>query len=248
MKQKTYVEDIERALYDIRDADESVYKSDAGLTEEIIRDISAKKKDPAWMLEFRLKSLEVYNKIPLPIWGPDISSLNMDEIITYVKPNAKQVTDWSEVPEEIKNTFDRLGIPEAEKKSLAGVGAQYDSEVVYHNIQENLTKQGVVYTDMETALVEHEDIVREYFMTLVPPKDHKFAALHGAVWSGGSFVYVPAGINVEIPLQSYFRLNAAGAGQFEHTLIIVEKGANLHFIEGCSAPKYNVTNLHAGCV
>jgi len=174
--------------------------------------------------------------------------LNMDEIITYVKPNAKQVTDWSEVPEEIKNTFDRLGIPEAEKKSLAGVGAQYDSEVVYHNIQENLTKQGVVYTDMETALVEHEDIVREYFMTLVPPKDHKFAALHGAVWSGGSFVYVPAGINVEIPLQSYFRLNAAGAGQFEHTLIIVEKGANLHFIEGCSAPKYNVTNLHAGCV
>ena len=199
MKQKTYVEDIERALYDIRDADESVYKSDAGLTEEIIRDISAKKNDPAWMLDFRLKSLEIYNKISLPVWGPDISSLNMDEIITYVKPDAKQVSDWSEVPEEIKNTFDRLGIPEAEKKSLAGVGAQYDSEVVYHNIQENLTKQGVVYTDMETALVEHEDIVREYFMTLVPPKDHKFAALHGAVWSGGSFVYVPAGVKVEMP-------------------------------------------------
>ena len=156
--------------------------------------------------------------------------------------------NWQEVPEDIKDTFDRLGIPEAEKTSLAGVGAQYDSEVVYHSIQESLVKQGVVYTDMETALVEYEDIVKQYFMKLVPPKDHKFAALHGAVWSGGSFVYVPEGVDVEIPLQSYFRLNAPGAGQFEHTLIIVEKGANLHFIEGCSAPKYNVTNLHAGCV
>ena len=161
------------------------------------------------MLEFRLNALEVYNKISLPTWGPNISGLNMDEIVTYVKPNAKQVSDWSEVPEEIKNTFDRLGIPDAEKKSLAGVGAQYDSEVVYHNIQKNLTSQGVVYTDMETALREHEDIVREYFMTLVPPKDHKFAALHGAVWSGGSFVYVPKNVEVKIPLQSYFRLNAA---------------------------------------
>ena len=245
---KTYIEDIERTLYDIRNADNSIYKSDAGLTEEIIRDISAKKNDPAWMLEFRLKSLETYKKIDLPTWGPDISELNMNEIVTYVKPNAKMVGDWSEVPEEIKNTFDRLGIPDAEKKSLAGVGAQYDSEVVYHSIQQSLVKQGVIYTDMETALVEYEDIVREYFMTLVPPKDHKFAALHGAVWSGGSFVYVPEGVQVKIPLQSYFRLNAAGAGQFEHTLIIVEKGASLHFIEGCSAPKYNVTNLHAGCV
>ena len=245
---KNYIADIERALYDVRDEDKSVYKSDAGLTEEIIRDISARKKDPPWMLEFRLKSLEVYKKISLPIWGADISELNMDEIVTYVKPNAAQVNDWSQVPDEIKNTFDRLGIPAAEKKSLAGVGAQYDSEVVYHSVQKRLTDLGVVYTDMETALVEHEDIVREYFMTLVPPKDHKFAALHGAVWSGGSFVYVPAGVDVKIPLQSYFRLNAAGAGQFEHTLIIVEPGAKLHFIEGCSAPRYNVTNLPAGCV
>lgn len=248
MTTKNYIQDIERALYDVRDADKSIYKSDAGLTEEIIRDISARKNDPPWMLEFRLKSLETYKKISLPTWGPDISELNMDEIVTYVKPNAKQVDDWSQVPDEIKNTFDRLGIPDAEKKSLAGVGAQYDSEVVYHSVQKRLTDQGVVYTDMETALVEHEDIVREYFMTLVPPKDHKFAALHGAVWSGGSFVYVPAGVDVKIPLQSYFRLNAAGAGQFEHTLIIVEPGAKLHFIEGCSAPRYNVTNLHAGCV
>ena len=247
-KKKTYVEDIERTLYDIRNEDRSAYKTQQGLTEEIIRDISRQKHDPAWMLEFRLKSLDVYHSISLPTWGPDLSELNMDEIVTYVKPDAKMTGNWKEVPEEIKDTFDRLGIPEAEKTSLAGVGAQYDSEVVYHSIQEDLVKQGVVYTDMETALREHEDLVKEYFMTLVPPKDHKFAALHGAVWSGGSFVYVPEGVQVEIPLQSYFRLNAAGAGQFEHTLIIVEPHANLHFIEGCSAPKYNVTNLHAGCV
>ncbi len=245
---KTFIEDIERTLYDIKNKDTSVYKSDSGLTEEIVRDISARKNDPPWMREFRLQSLATYNRLGLPQWGPDISALNMDDIITYVKPDAKMVGSWQEVPADIKDTFERLGIPEAEKKSLAGVGAQYDSEVVYHNIQEDLVKQGVVYTDMESALTEHEAIVKEYFMTLVPPKDHKFAALHGAVWSGGSFVYVPAGVKVDIPLQSYFRLNAAGAGQFEHTLIIVEKGASLHFIEGCSAPKYNVTNLHAGCV
>ena len=248
MAKKTYIEDIERTLYDIKNIDRSIYKTHAGLTEEVVRDISKRKNDPQWMTDFRLKSLEVYHSLKLPTWGPDISRLNMDEIVTYVKPNAKLAENWDEVPEEIKNTFDRLGIPDAEKKSLAGVGAQYDSEVVYHSIQKRLTDQGVIYTDMETALIEHEDIVREYFMTLVPPKDHKFAALHGAVWSGGSFVYVPKNVNVKIPLQSYFRLNAAGAGQFEHTLIIVEEGASLHFIEGCSAPKYNVTNLHAGCV
>ena len=248
-KKKTYVEDIERALYDIKDVDRSAYKSRSGLTEDIICDISKRKNDPDWMLEFRLKALETYEKTPLPTWGPDISELNMDDIVTYVQPNAKMTGNWKEVPEDIKNTFDRLGIPEAEQKqSLAGVGAQYDSEVVYHSIQDDLVKQGVIYTDMETALWEQGDVVREYFMKLVPPKDHKFAALHGAVWSGGSFVYVPEGVHVEIPLQSYFRLNAAGAGQFEHTLIIVEKGGSLHFIEGCSAPKYNVTNLHAGCV
>ena len=172
----------------------------------------------------------------------------MDEITAYVQPDAKMTGNWKDVPTDIKDTFDRLGIPEAEKKSLAGVGAQYDSEIVYHSLQKNMADKGVIYTDMETAIREHEDIVKEYFMTLVPPKDHKFAALHGAVWSGGSFVYVPEGVQVDIPLQSYFRLNAAGAGQFEHTLIIVEPGASLHFIEGCSAPKYNVTNLHAGCV
>ena len=247
-KKKTFVEDIERTLYDIKDADNSVYKSESGLTEDIIRDISARKHDPEWMLEFRLKSLETYNKLSLPTWGPSLQDLDMDRIITYVQPDAKMTGNWKDVPEDIKDTFDRLGIPEAEQKSLGGVGAQYDSEVVYHSIQEDMVKQGVIYTDMETAIREHEDIVKEYFMKLVPPKDHKFAALHGAVWSGGSFVYVPAGVQVKMPLQSYFRLNAAGAGQFEHTLIIVEPGASLHFIEGCSAPKYNVTNLHAGCV
>jgi len=247
-KQKTYVADIERTLYDIRNEDHSAYKSQSGLTEDIILDISKRKHDPEWMRDFRLQSLKIYNELPMPTWGPDISSLHMDDIVTYVQPDAKMTGNWAEVPTDIKSTFDRLGIPDAEQKSLAGVGAQYDSEVVYHSLQQNMADQGVIYTDMETAIREHEDIVKEYFMTLVPPKDHKFAALHGAVWSGGSFVYVPAGVHVDIPLQSYFRLNAAGAGQFEHTLIIVEPGASLHFIEGCSAPKYNVTNLHAGCV
>ena len=247
-KKKTFVEDIERTLYDIRNEDHSVYKSESGLTPDIIRDISRRKHDPAWMTEFRLKALDTYNHIGLPTWGPDISELDMDKIVTYVQPDAKMTGNWKDVPEDIKDTFDRLGIPEAEKTSLGGVGAQYDSEVVYHSIQEDMVKQGVIYTDMETAIREHEDLVKEYFVKLVPPKDHKFAALHGAVWSGGSFVYVPAGVHVKMPLQSYFRLNAAGAGQFEHTLIIVEPGASLHFIEGCSAPKYNVTNLHAGCV
>ncbi|MBE6085683.1 MAG: Fe-S cluster assembly protein SufB [Selenomonas ruminantium] len=247
-KKKTYVEDIERTLYDIKNEDHSAYKSHSGLTPEIVRDISKRKHDPEWMTEFRLKSLEVYNSLELPTWGPSLEELHMDDIVTYVQPDAKMTGSWEEVPEAIKDTFDRLGIPKAEKTSLGGVGAQYDSEVVYHSIQEDMVKQGVIYTDMETALVEQGDIVKEYFMTLVPPKDHKFAALHGAVWSGGSFVYVPEGVHVEMPLQSYFRLNAAGAGQFEHTLIIVEKNASLHFIEGCSAPKHNVTNLHAGCV
>ena len=189
-RKKTQVADIERTIYDITNEDRSSYKSQSGLTEEIIRDISEKKNDPQWMLDFRLKSLDVYHAMPMPAWGPDLSELNMDEIVTYVRPAAKMVGDWNEVPEDIKDTFDRLGIPEAEKTSLAGVGAQYDSEVVYHSIQESLVEQGVVYTDMETALQEYGDIVQQYFMTLVPPKAHKFAALHGAVWSGGSFVYV----------------------------------------------------------
>ena len=198
---------------------------------------------------FRLESLQIYNQLQVPNWGPSIEGLNMDEIVTYVRPNTHMSAKWSDVPKDIKDTFERLGIPQAERKSLAGVGAQYDSELVYHNVREEVAAQGVVYTDIESALNgEYADMVRSHFMKLVKPTDHKFAALHGAVWSGGSFVYVPPGVSVEIPLQSYFRLNAPGAGQFEHTLIIVDEGADLHFIEGCSAPKYNVANLHAGCV
>ena len=202
-----------------------------------------------WMQNFRLESLQIYNEMKVPDWGPSIEGLNMDDIVTYVRPNTKMSAKWSDVPEDIKDTFEKLGIPQAERKSLAGVGAQYDSELVYHNVREEVAAQGVVYTDMESALTgEYADMVKKHFMKLVTPRDHKFAALHGAVWSGGSFVYVPPGVSVEIPLQSYFRLNAPGAGQFEHTLIIVDEGAYLHFIEGCSAPKYNVANLHAGCV
>lgn len=247
-KKKTYVADVERTLYDIRDEDRSSYKTAKGLTEDIVRDISAKKEEPEWMLQKRLEALRIYHQMPMPTWGPDISALHMDDIVTYVRPDTKMTGNWKEVPKEIKDTFDRLGIPEAEKTSLAGVGAQYDSEVVYHSIQKELADQGVLYTDFETAVKEYPEIVQEYFMTLIPPTAHKFAALHGAVWSGGSFVYVPEGVHVDIPLQSYFRLNAAGAGQFEHTLIVCEKNSSLHFIEGCSAPKYNVTNLHAGAV
>ena len=185
----------------------------------------------------------------MPDWGPPIDGLDMDHIVTYVKPKTKMQASWDEVPEDIKNAFEKLGIPQAEREALAGVGAQYDSELVYHNVRKDVEAQGVVYTDMESALTgKYEDMVREHFMKLVPVNDHKFAALHGAVWSGGSFVYAPPGSKVEIPLQSYFRLNAPGAGQFEHTLIIVDEGADVHFIEGCSAPKYNIANLHAGCV
>ena len=249
MEEKTYVDDIDRSLYDFRNEDKDAYRIQEGLTREIVEKISREKHDPEWMLEFRLKSLDIYNKLQVPNWGPSIDGLNMDNIVTYVRPNTNMQGKWEDVPEDIKDTFDRLGIPQAEQSSLAGVGAQYDSEVVYHNVRKEVEEQGVIYTDMESALNgPYAEMVHEHFMKLVPPTDHKFAALHGAVWSGGSFVYVPKGVSVAIPLHSYFRLNAKGAGQFEHTLIIVDDDAYLHFIEGCSAPKYNVANLHAGCV
>ncbi len=242
------IEEIDRGVYDIKNKDDYDFKIQKGITREIIEEISKQKNEPEWMKEIRLKSLEIYNQLELPTWGPDLSELNMEEIATYVRPKSKLNNNWDDVPEDIKNTFDKLGIPEAEKRSLSGVGAQYDSEVVYHSIKEDLVKQGVIYTDMETAVKEYPEIVKEHFMKCVPANDHKFVALHGAVWSGGSFVYVPKGVKVDIPLQSYFRLNSPESGQFEHTLIIVDEGASLHFIEGCSAPKYNKVNLHAGCV
>ena len=248
-REKTYVEDIDRSVYDIKNDEKDAYRLQEGLTPAIVEQLSREKKDPPWMELFRLRSLQIYNGMKVPDWGPSLEGLNMDEIVTYVRPNTRMTAKWSEVPKEIKDTFERLGIPQAERKSLAGVGAQYDSELVYHNVRQEVAEQGVVYTDMESALKgEYAEMVQKHFMKLVKPTDHKFAALHGAVWSGGSFVYVPPGVSVTIPLQSYFRLNAPGAGQFEHTLIIVDEGADLHFIEGCSAPKYNVANLHAGCV
>ena len=248
-RKKTYVADIERGVYDIKDKMHHKFTTGKGLTEEIVRKISEKKNEPQWMLEYRLKALEVFNSKPVPTWGPDLSDLDINDIVHYLEPDAKIMSDnWDDVPDYIKSTFDRLGIPEAERQSLAGVGAQYDSEVVYHSVHKELTEQGVIYTDIETAIKEHEDLVKQYFMKVITMHDHKFSALHGAVWSGGSFVYVPKGVKVNMPLQSYFRLNAAEAGQFEHTLIIVEEGADLHFIEGCSAPKYKKNVLHAGAV
>ena len=249
VEEKTRVDAIDRSLYDFKDKLDPALIVDSGLTEDVVRQISMEKNDPEWMTEFRLNSLKTYNELDIPNWGPPIDGLDMDNIVTYVRPKGEMSAKWEEVPEDIKNTFEKLGIPQSERLSLAGVGAQYDSEVVYHNVRKEVAAQGVVYTDIESALTgDMADMVRSHFMKLIPASEHKFAALHGAVWSGGSFVYVPKGVSVEIPLQSYFRLNAPGAGQFEHTLIIVEDDAYLHFIEGCSAPKYNIANLHAGCV
>ena len=252
-EEKSNIADINREFYDFRyeESEKDFYRIEAGLNPEIVSKLSEEKGDPEWMKEFRLKSLEQYNKMGVSTdWMPNIDGLHMEDIATYVRPKTEMSGKWEDVPDDIKDTFEKLGIPEAERKSLAGVGAQYDSELVYHNIQDEVAKQGVVYLGFEEALKSEEwgPMVKEYFMTLITPKDHKFAALHGAVWSGGSFVYVPKGVKLSFPLQSYFRLNAKGAGQFEHTLIFVDEGADLHFIEGCSAPKYNVANLHAGAV
>lgn len=221
----------------------------SGLTAELIEEISASKKEPTWMRDFRLECLQLYKQAPLPAWMPDISGLDLDKIVTYVRPGQAQTTSWEQVPAAIRQTFSELGIPQAEEKFLAGVSAQYDSELIYHRVQELAAEAGVYYSDLETALqTDYEPVIRQHFMKLITPQEHKFAALHGAVWSGGSFVYVPAEVELTLPLQSYFRLNAKGAGQFEHTLIILEPKAKLHFIEGCSAPRYNVASLHAGAV
>ncbi len=248
-REKTQVENIDRSIYDIANENVDSYQVEAGLTKDIVEQISKEKNDPEWMHDFRLKALDIYNSMDVPDWGPSLSGLDMNNIVTYVRPNTTMSAKWSDVPKDIKDTFDRLGIPKAERESLAGVGAQFDSELVYHNVRAEVEAQGVVYSDIESALHgPYADMIQDHFMKLLTPRDHKFQALHAAVWSGGSFVYVPKGVKVEIPLQSYFRLNAPGAGQFEHTLIIVDEGADLHFIEGCSAPKYNVANLHAGSV
>ena len=241
---------VTRELFDHADSENLTFKVPQGLTRETVIAISEYKNEPDWMLQKRLEAFETFQRLPMPNWGPDISSLDLNKITYFAIPNAKNnSTDWEELPEEIKKTFDKLGIPEAEKKALAGVGAQYESSVVYHNIKKEWEDKGVIFLDMDVAIQEHPELVKKYFMAqCVPVSLHKFVALHAAVWSGGTFLYVPENVKIDLPLQAYFRMNAKKMGQFEHTLIIVEKGAQVHYVEGCSAPQYNVNSLHAGCV
>ncbi|NLE83381.1 MAG: Fe-S cluster assembly protein SufB [Chloroflexi bacterium] len=234
--------------YDFSDPDRSSFKSRKGLDEEVVRQISSFKEEPEWMLQFRLKAYRHYMERPMPNWGPDLSGLDLDEIYFYVRPEEIDQKSWDDVPEAIKNTFDRLGIPEAEQRYLAGVGAQYDSEMVYHNINERLEKQGVIFLSIENGLKQYPDLFKEYFSTVVPIQDNKFAALNSAVWSGGSFVYVPKGVKVDLPLQAYFRLNNASIGQFERTLIIADEGSQVHYVEGCTAPTYTTESYHSGVI
>jgi len=234
--------------YGFHDPEKYVFKSGKGLSRQVVEEISEYKNEPRWMRDFRLRALEIFWRKPMINWGADLSELDFDEIHYYVRPTDRPGHSWEEVPEDIRRTFDRLGIPEAEKKFLGGVGAQYESEVVYHSLREEWQKQGVIFVDTDTAVREQPDLVREYFGTVVPPADNKFAALNSAVWSGGSFIYVPEGVSVKIPLQAYFRINAEAMGQFERTLIIVEPGAFVHYVEGCTAPIYSRDSLHSAVV
>jgi Fe-S cluster assembly protein SufB len=244
------------ARFEFKKEESSAFRAEKGaLDEETIRLISEDKDEPEWMLERRLRALRQFHEMPMPNWNagePDLSEVDIEEIVPYIRPDIDMrggVDDWEELPDEIQDTFDQLGIPEAEKNALSGVGAQYESEIVYQNMQERWQEKGVIFCDMDKAVQEHEDLVKEHFMTnCVPPSDNKFAALHGAIWSGGSFVYVPEGVTVEMPIQAYFRMNSEGMGQFEHTLIIAEENAEVHYIEGCSAPQYSTFNLHSGGV
>jgi Fe-S cluster assembly protein SufB len=238
-----------RYEYGWSDSDEAGAKAKRGLSEEVVREISALKNEPQWMLDLRLKGLRLFEKKPMPSWGSDLSGIHFDTIKYFVRSTEKQATSWDELPDDIRTTYDRLGIPEAEKQRLiAGVAAQYESEVVYHKIREDLEEQGVLFLDTDTGLREHEDLFREYFASVIPVGDNKFAALNTAVWSGGSFIYVPPGVNVEIPLQAYFRINTENMGQFERTLIIVDEGAYVHYVEGCTAPIYSSDSLHSAVV
>ena len=234
--------------YGFKDPEVHVFKSKKGLDEGVVRQISQMKEEPEWMLNFRLKALKHYQARPMPTWGPDLSTLDMDDIFYYVKPTDEEGKTWDDIPESIKDTFDRLGIPDAEQKFLAGVGAQYESEMIYHSIHEQLAEQGVLFKSIENGLKEHPELFREYFGKIIPYTDNKFAALNSAVWSGGSFVYIPPGLKVDLPLQAYFRLNVANIGQFERTIIIADEGSQVHYVEGCTAPTYTTDSLHSGVI
>ena len=248
VNQQSQLSELDQYKFGFSSPENYAFKSRRGLDREIVEEISYMKGEPQWMRDFRLRALRTFERRPMPTWGADLGGMDFQNIYYYIKPMEKQGRTWDEVPEDIKNTFDRLGIPEAERKFLAGVGAQYESEVVYHSLREDLEKQGVIFLDMDGGLREHPDIVKEYFGTVIPPNDNKLAALNSAVWSGGSFVYVPAGVRVDIPLQAYFRINAENAGQFERTLIIAEEGSYVHYVEGCTAPTYSSDSLHSAVV
>ncbi|MFT4310163.1 MAG: Fe-S cluster assembly protein SufB [Candidatus Woesearchaeota archaeon] len=246
----TQLPHIDRSRYDHANVERVRFKTDIGITEDVVRKISQAKQEPAWMLEKRLASLKLFHTLPIPTWGPDLSSLDLSQIHYFIQPDAKKnAHSWDDVPEDIKQTFEKLGIPEAERSVLAGTGGQYDSEVVYHNLKKEWEELGVVFLDCDEAVQQYPELVKTYFMTTcVPASLHAFAALHGAVWSGGTFIYIPKGVKLTQPLQAYFRMNARKGGQFEHTLIIVDEGAEVQYIEGCSAPVYTENSLHAGCV
>ena len=241
--------DMDYSQYDFKDSTEMyVHLSKKGLTKDTVKEISKMKDEPQWMLDFRLRSYEIFMKKPMPRWGGDLNRIDFQNIYYYAKASEKTEKNWDDVPENVKNTFDKLGIPEAEKKFLAGVGAQYESEVVYHNLRDDLAKQGVLFLDTDSALKEHPEIFKKYFGKIIPPEDNKFAALNSAVWSGGSFIYIPPGVKVDMPLQAYFRINAENIGQFERTLIIADEGSEVHYIEGCTAPVYSSESLHSAVV
>jgi len=242
------LQDIDQYKYGFSDPDVSVFKTRKGLDRKVVEQISAMKSEPKWMLEYRLKAFEHFLERPMPTWGGDVGGLDLDSIYYYVKPAEMEGRTWDDVPDSIKQTFDKLGIPEAEQKFLSGVGAQYESEMVYHSIQEHLEQQGVIFLSIEEGLRQHPDLFREYFGTVIPYTDNKFAALNSAVWSGGSFVYIPPGVKVELPLQAYFRLNIANIGQFERSMIIVDEGAEVHYVEGCTAPTYSTDSFHSGVI
>ncbi len=241
--------DAMRAVYDDHSNAKVKYAAPEGLSEELVREISRQKNEPEWMLEKRLKGLELFLQTSMPSWGPSLTNLDLNQIVYYVRPNTGESKTWDEVPADIRATFEKLGIPEAERNSLSGVGAQFDSDIVYHNLKKEWEDKGVIFENMDVAVHKYPELVKKYFMTdCIPINDHKFIMLHAAVWSGGTFIYVPPGVKVNVPLQAYFRMNQEKGGQFEHTLIIVDEGASVDYIEGCSAPKFAASALHAGCV